>query len=77
MLEVKVCVIPDKKHIALHGVEKFRLFGGAGGIRTPDLFIANEVLSQLSYSPLDIRHHFINGTTADMKYHCFLSLHMH
>ena len=25
--------------------------GGAGGIRTPDLFIANEVLSQLSYKP--------------------------
>ena len=25
--------------------------GGAGGIRTPDLFIANEVLAQLSYKP--------------------------
>ena len=26
-------------------------FGGAGGIRTPDLIIANDALSQLSYSP--------------------------
>ncbi len=25
--------------------------GGAGGIRTPDLIIANDALSQLSYSP--------------------------
>ena len=25
--------------------------GGAEGIRTPDLLIANEALSQLSYSP--------------------------
>ena len=50
-LEVKVCVIPDKKRTALHGIAESSLFGGAGGIRTPDLFIANEVLSQLSYSP--------------------------
>ena len=28
-----------------------RKSGGAGGIRTPDLVIANDALSQLSYSP--------------------------
>lgn len=27
------------------------VYGGAGGIRTPDLVIANDALSQLSYSP--------------------------
>lgn len=27
--------------------------GGAKGIRTPDLLIANEMLYQLSYDPLD------------------------
>jgi hypothetical protein len=33
--------------------------GGAEGNRTPDLLIANEALSQLSYSPIagsDVRH---------------------
>jgi hypothetical protein len=29
----------------------FGLGGGAKGIRTPDLLIANETLYQLSYSP--------------------------
>ncbi len=28
------------------------LYGGAEGVRTPDLCIANAALSQLSYSPL-------------------------
>jgi hypothetical protein len=30
---------------------KFAGFGGAEGDRTPDLLIANEALSQLSYGP--------------------------
>ena len=34
---------------AVHGC--FRSDGGAEGDRTPDLLIANEALSQLSYSP--------------------------
>jgi hypothetical protein len=29
-------------------------FGGAGGIRTPDPYDANVVLSQLSYSPMSL-----------------------
>ncbi len=29
----------------------FDLFGGREGIRTPGLLVANEALSQLSYSP--------------------------
>lgn len=28
------------------------IFGGAAGDRTPDLLIANQALSQLSYSPV-------------------------
>ena len=37
-------------------------FGGAGGIRTPDLIIANDALSQLSYSP-ELR--LVNPTTLE------------
>ena len=33
------------------GVVEGERDGGAGGIRTPDLIIANDALSQLSYSP--------------------------
>jgi hypothetical protein len=29
----------------------FEMFGGREGIRTPGLLVANEALSQLSYSP--------------------------
>ena len=33
--------------------------GGAEGIRTPDIFLAKEALSQLSYSPID--QNYISG----------------
>ena len=42
--------------------EKGRVIGGAGGIRTPDLIIANDALSQLSYSP-ELR--LVNPTTLE------------
>src|SRR3984893_251584 len=31
--------------------KRFEIFGGREGIRTPGLLVANEALSQLSYSP--------------------------
>jgi len=31
----------------------FALSGGREGARTPDLLVANEALSQLSYTPID------------------------
>ena len=34
------------------GVAKGKVSGGAGGNRTPDLVIANDALSQLSYGPI-------------------------
>ena len=42
-------------------------FGGAGGIRTPDLVIANDALSQLSYSPLFSVHRSIDTPGKDPK----------
>ena len=35
----------------INPVEEQGRFGGAEGIRTPDLLIANETLYQLSYDP--------------------------
>jgi hypothetical protein len=34
-----------------YGVSLFLSFGGREGTRTPDFLVANEALSQLSYSP--------------------------
>ena len=43
----------DNSCVALPPISLYRAKqnGGAGGIRTPDPLVANEVLSQLSYSP--------------------------
>jgi hypothetical protein len=38
-------------HRAGGGLKHFLRFGGRDGIRTHDLLVANEALSQLSYSP--------------------------
>ncbi len=35
------------------------LFGGAEGNRTPDLVIANDALSQLSYGPCEMLQGFL------------------
>jgi hypothetical protein len=35
--------------------------GGAEGARTPDLLIANEALSQLSYSPVPAARNMLAG----------------
>ena len=43
---------PDQSHLA-------RIFGGASRARTDDLIVANDALSQLSYSP----KHGLNGST--------------
>ena len=36
----------------LHYVDLLNCSGGFKGIRTPDLLVANEALSQLSYEPI-------------------------
>ena len=41
-----------KKRWLSNGSAFFCLTGGAAGNRTPDLVIANDALSQLSYSPV-------------------------
>jgi hypothetical protein len=41
----------DKRTTLFSEVDALLECGGAGGIRTPYLFDANEALSQLSYSP--------------------------
>ena len=49
-----VCRLNLKKVVGERQQNDFAkvMFGGAEGIRTPDLCIANAALSQLSYSPM-------------------------
>ena len=44
--------LPSSSLLDCQGVLDIVPFGGAEGIRTPDLFNAIEALSQLSYSPV-------------------------
>ena len=46
---VKKKLRPEKMSRGKNGMD--RQIGGAEGNRTPDLLIANEALSQLSYNP--------------------------
>ena len=39
---------------AMHECRLLRGFGGREGARTPDLLVANEALSQLSYTPIEL-----------------------
>ena len=41
-----------------------RKFGGASRDRTDDLIVANDALSQLSYSPLPVGRNLINSSSA-------------
>jgi hypothetical protein len=41
--------------------KRFEIFGGREGIRTPGLLVANEALSQLSYSPTSSRQILAEG----------------
>ncbi len=44
----QIALVPKYASYARH----IKKYGGAAGNRTPDLVIANDALSQLSYSPL-------------------------
>ena len=48
MLDKSFCAKPDKWVWPTTA----GIFGGSKGIRTPDLLVANEALSQLSYRPI-------------------------
>ena len=49
-IEYTLPVPPDRSSLSGERVPRIDLSGGAGGTRTPGLFVANEALSQLSYS---------------------------
>lgn len=51
MLDKSFCAKPDKW---LWPTTVAGIYGGSKGIRTPDLLVANEALSQLSYGPSEI-----------------------
>ncbi len=46
----------------------FSCDGGDGGDRTPDLLIANQTLSQLSYAPINLRSAAVYPICAEMLY---------
>ena len=48
MLDKSFCAKPDKRVWPTTA----GIYGGFKGIRTPDLLVANEALSQLSYEPI-------------------------